>query len=76
MFYYYQDHLNFFLFLCQKYILHPLKNSSNIHESQELSGPLPKKLKSVKILKTCTHAIWKIWLIFKRYFKKYIEIVG
>ena len=39
-----------FLFLCQKCIPQPLKNSSNLHESQELSGP--KKLKSVKILRT------------------------
>jgi hypothetical protein len=47
---------NFFLFLCQKCVP-PWKNSSNLHESQELSGPLPKKLKSVKILKTFTHGI-------------------
>ena len=32
----------------------PKKNSSNLQESQELSGPFPKKLKSVKIL-TFTH---------------------
>ena len=38
-----------FLFLCQKCIPQPLKNSSNLHESQELSGP--KKMKSVKILR-------------------------
>lgn len=31
------------------------KTSSNLHEAQELSGPLPEKLKSVKILKTFTH---------------------
>jgi hypothetical protein len=34
----------------------PEKKSSNLHKSQELSGPLPKKLKSLKILKTFTHA--------------------
>ena len=33
----------------------PEKNSSNLHESPELSGTLPKKLNSVKILKTFTH---------------------
>jgi hypothetical protein len=43
------------LFLRQKCIPHPpKKNSANLHESQELSGPLPKKLKSVKILKIST----------------------
>ena len=35
----------------------PKKTSSNLHESQELSGPLPKKLKPVKILKTFTHVM-------------------
>jgi hypothetical protein len=34
------------------------KNSSNLNESQELSGPLQKKkMKSGKILKTFTHAV-------------------
>ena len=48
-----------FYFLCQKYVPPPPppQKSSNLHESQELSGTLPQKLKSVKILKTFIHAI-------------------
>ena len=37
----------------------PKKNSANLHESQELSGPLPIKLKSVKILKTLNHELYR-----------------
>ena len=39
----------------------PKKTSSNLQESQELSGPLPKKLKSAKILKTFTHEFIQIF---------------
>ena len=42
----------------------PKKNSSNLNESQELSGPLPKQLKSVKILKTFTHAVIYCYILF------------
>ena len=41
------------------------KNSSNLNESQELSGPLQKKIiKKGKILKTFTHASSEhIWFL-------------
>jgi hypothetical protein len=53
-----QDPLKFCIFFVKNmYLPPPPQKSSNLHESQELSGTLPQKLKSVKILKTFIHAI-------------------
>ena len=52
-----QDSLKIFNFFVKNAYVTLLKNLIKFTWTQELSGPLPKKLKSVKILKTFTHVM-------------------